>query len=115
MCRGRLAQSPAKASKSSTQTGHFAPFASGRLEESEVATLVGAEDFARVKLCVTALRRRCGQFRSRRACFKFRRVDGEIDAALLDREADAVAVLDQRQRTARGGVRRYVQHDGAER
>jgi hypothetical protein len=47
------------------------------------------------------------------ALFQLRGIDQQIDAALGDIEPDHVAVLHQRQRTADGGFRRDMQHDGA--
>ena len=114
MCRGRLAQSPAKASKSSTPTRHLRALLSARLEEPEVAALVGAENFLRVELGVTALRRRPGYFTAAaRALSSASSTADRCARSLTDRRMRS-PLRTSAERAARRRVRRDVQHDGAE-
>src|SRR5471032_3451993 len=81
------------------------------LQEREIAALIGAEDFLGIKPGIAErgfFRRRLG---GGGAALEFRIVDGEVDAAALDRKPDAVAVAHQAARAAGGAVRRHVQHD----
>jgi Fic family protein len=62
------------------------------------------------------LNRLLGEFEGKVTSSKWAKLEKcSQDTAFRDIEADHVAVLDQRQRTAHGGFRRDVQDDGAER
>src|SRR5690242_1846229 len=83
----------------------------------EVAAFIGLQNrlVEQVRVAASGPFGRDSRHQRRAALRKLRFVDQQIDAAFRDIEADHVAVPDQRQRTAHGGFRRDVQHDGAER
>src|SRR5713226_8543323 len=74
-------------------------------QKIEIAAAVGLQDLAAVEPGITALghRRRCGL-----AAGQLVGRDQELDAALLDREPDAVAVPHLGERTAARRIRGYM-------
>src|SRR5262249_10563485 len=88
--------------------------ACGRAQEGEVAPLIRAQNFLRIELGVATLGLDlrglcCGGPR-----LQLSLLDHDLDAAFLDREADAVAAAHEAERATGGRIRRDVQHDGAE-
>src|SRR6266852_4674470 len=77
-------------------------------QEIEIAAAVGLEDLAAVEPGIAALgHRRRGGLAARQLVGR----DQEVDPALLDRKADAVAVLHLGERPTARRIRRHVQHD----
>ena len=73
---------------------------SARLQEGKIAPLVGAEDLLRVKLGVAALRRFGARLSGGGAALEFGFVHGELNAASLHGQADAIAVAHEPKRPA---------------
>src|SRR5665811_2155824 len=71
---------------------------STRLQEREVAALIGAKNFLGIKPGIAALRLISRRLGGGGAALEFRIIDHEIDAAVLDRKPDAVAVAHQAER-----------------
>src|ERR1700688_3360892 len=82
--------------------------------EIEVAAFVGLKKglVEQMRVATFGPVRRGRQFQRRTALFKLSSIDQKIDASFGDIEPDRVAGLHQRQRTADGGFRRDMQHDG---
>src|SRR2546423_15637684 len=80
----------ARSGKSCAGIGSGAAIAERVLaQEIEIAAAVGLQDLAAVEPCIAALRHRS---RCRLAPRQFLRCDEEVEAPILDREADAGAV-----------------------
>src|SRR5262245_45392200 len=86
----------------------------GRPQEREIAAVVSTENFPCVELRIAALGLRLRRRHGGGPPLQFRLFHQEIDTLLLHREPDAVAVAHEAQRSAGRGVRRDMEHDGAE-
>ena len=86
-------------------------------EEVEVAALIGLQDAVFEQFCIAAVRGFAvwwGLLQGGEASLQFGVVDEEFDAAGFDVEQNLVAVLDDSERAADGGLGCDVEDDGAE-
>src|SRR5438105_6525525 len=82
-------------------------------QEVEIDALVGLQHGVDVELRVAALVRRLESLPGFAAARQLGLGHVEMQLSLLDVELDHVAVLNQRQRSARRRLRRHMQHDRA--
>src|SRR5258708_30704296 len=98
----------ARSGREATAAGSGAAIADRVLaQEIEIAAAIGLQDLAAVEPGIAALRDRGWRGLAAR---QFLGRDQEVDAALLDRQANTVAVPDLGQRPPRSPVRRHLQH-----
>src|SRR5262249_34448274 len=103
-----------------TITPHVSrPFLSARTDrwpqESEVAAVVGAENFLRIELGIAALGLHLRGLDRRGARFQFDLFDQEVDTTFLHRKADAVAAADEAEGAAGRRIRGHMQYYRPER